>query len=173
MNQLMALALYASVSRELGLPLRFPGTTAAFRAVCQFTDASLLARAVLWAASNQACANQAFNIANGEFERWENIWPALAACFGMTPGPVQTIRLATVMADKEPVWARICEKYDLQPFRLAELVNWHFADRVYTRNFDQMSNLGKARRAGWTESLDTMTMFHGLLARLRAERLIP
>jgi nucleoside-diphosphate-sugar epimerase len=173
MNQLMALAVYASISRELGLPLRFPGSPGAFRAVYQFTDATLLARAMLWAAGTPACANQAFNMTNGEFERWENIWPPLAENFAIKPGPVQSISLARFMADKEPIWTRIRARHGLRAHPLSALVNWQFADWVYANDFDQMSNLGKARRAGWTESLDTMTMFRSLFDKLRAERIIP
>ena len=173
MNQLNALALYATISRELGLPLRFPGAPGAFRAVYQFTDARLLARALVWAADRPACANQAFNLTNGEFERWENLWPALAAQCGMPPGPVQTISLARFMADKEPLWARIRERHGLAPYRLDELANWAFADWVYSSAFDQMSSLARVRRAGWNEVLDAETMFRELFDRLRALRIIP
>jgi nucleoside-diphosphate-sugar epimerase len=173
MNQLTALALYAAISHELNMPLRFPGVPEAFKAVYQFTDASLLARALLWAADNPACANQAFNITNGEFERWENIWPALARSFGLNAGPVQTINLARMMADKEPLWARICEKHGLKPYTLRELVNWGFADWVYSAGFDQMSSLRKIRQAGWNETLDAPTMFNRLFDKLRSERIIP
>lgn len=173
MNQLMALAIYASVSRELGLPLRFPGHEGAFRAVYQFTDARLLARALIWAASTPACANQAFNLTNGDVERWENLWPVLAECFGLPAGGVQTIRLAQFMADKEPLWTRMREKYGLQPYTLAQLVNWSFADWVYSNPFDQISSLAKARAAGWHECLPAATMFREWIDRLRAERMIP
>jgi hypothetical protein len=33
MNLLMVIAVYAAISKELGLPLRFPGTEAAYRAL--------------------------------------------------------------------------------------------------------------------------------------------
>jgi nucleoside-diphosphate-sugar epimerase len=173
MNQLMALALYATISRELDLPLRFPGTPQAFKSVYQFTDARLLARALLWAADTPACANAAFNLTNGELERWENIWPAIAECFGLRAGPVQTISLARFMSDKEPLWMRIRERHKLKPYALRELVNWEFADWVYAAIFDQISSLGKVRRAGWNEVLDGETMFRRLFDELRAERIIP
>lgn len=173
MNQLTALALYAAISRELTLPLRFPGKPGAFKAVYQFTDASLLARALLWAADNPACANQAFNITNGDFERWENIWPAIARWFGMEAGPVQSISLARMMADKEPLWVQIREKYGLRPYSLRELVTWEFADWVYAAEFDQMSSLRKIRQAGWHETLDAQTMFYRLFDKLRSEKIVP
>lgn len=173
MNQLNALAIYATISRELGLPLRFPGSASAFRAVYQFTDASLLARAALWASEQPACANKAFNITNGDYDRWENIWPDLAKEFALEPGPVQTISLARFMADKEPLWTRVQERHGLRPYRLNELVNWEFADWVYSSPFDQMSSLAKIRHAGWNELLEPMQMFIRLFGRLRGERIIP
>jgi nucleoside-diphosphate-sugar epimerase len=173
MNHLLALAAYASVSRELGLPLRFPGTPGAFHAVYQYTDARLLARAMIWAATTPACANQAFNMTNGEYERWENIWPHLAECFGMKAGPVQTISLTRAMADKESLWAQMRGKYGLRDYKLSQLVSWEFADWSYSNGFDQMSSLAKARRAGWHETLAAETMFTDMIQRLVADRVIP
>ena len=173
MNHLLALAVYATVSRELGLPLRFPGTPGAFHAVYQYTDARLLARAMIWAATTPACANEAFNITNGEYERWENIWPHLAKCFGMEAGPVQTISLTRMMADKESLWAAMCSKYGLRRYRLSQLVSWEFADWSYSNAFDQMSSLSKARRAGWHDTLAAETMFTDMIQRLAVDRVIP
>ena len=173
MNHLFALALYAVISRELGVPLRFPGAPSAFQCIYQFTDARLLARAMVWAATTGACANQAFNINNGEFERWENIWPALADRFGMATGRVQTVKLVDVMIDKESVWSGMRRKYGLRENRLADLIDWRFADWSYSNGFDQMSSLTKARRAGWSEVLDTETMFRQLIDELEQERWIP
>lgn len=173
MNQLMALAVYATVSKELGLLLRFPGKPGAFNAVYQFTDASLLARAMVWCANEPLCRNQAYNLTNGDVDRWSNIWPAIAATFDMPAGPVQTINLATFMADKQPVWDRIVEKHNLAPQKLDRLVNWAFADWVYAAEFDQISSLDKIRQTGWNESLRADTMFAQLVHKLRNERLIP
>jgi len=173
MNHLMALSLYASISRELGLPLKFPGHPQAFTAMYQFTDARLLARAMEWAATTSACENEAFNINNGDPDRWENVWPELARAFGMASGGVQQINLAKMMADKEPLWSRMREKYGLKPYTLEQLVNWGFADWAYASPFDQVSSLAKARRAGWNEVLDAGTMFRELVGGLVEQRVVP
>lgn len=173
MNHLMALSLYATMSRELGLPLRFAGLPQAFAAFYQFTDARLLARAMEWSATTVACENEAFNITNGEPERWKNIWPDIARTFGMEPGAVQQINLVRTMADKEPLWAAMREKYGLKPFTLEQLVNWNFADWAYSTPYDQVSSLAKARRAGWGEVLDTSAMFRDLIGGLVEQRVIP
>jgi nucleoside-diphosphate-sugar epimerase len=173
MNHLLALSLYATISRELGLPLRFPGDPKAFAALYQFTDARLLARAMEWAATTVACENQAFNITNGDPDRWMNLWPAIAQCFGMQVGEVQQINLVRTMADKEPLWARIRAKHGLQPHSLDQLVNWTFADWAYSSPYDQVSSMAKARRAGWHEVLDATTMFGELTSGLVQQRVIP
>src|SRR5581483_7947600 len=98
------IAVYASILRELGEPLSFPGTPGNFNAIYQCTDAALLARAIVWMATEPRCANQAFNVTNGDYIRWANLWPRFAECFGMEAGPVRTMSLANEMADKGPVW---------------------------------------------------------------------
>ncbi|HWM88012.1 MAG TPA: SDR family oxidoreductase, partial [Kofleriaceae bacterium] len=60
MNLSMVIAVYAAISAELGLPLRFPGKPGAYDALLEMTDAGLLARATVWAATDERCANQAF-----------------------------------------------------------------------------------------------------------------
>src|SRR5215213_2073867 len=44
MNIITVIAVYAAISKELGLPLRFPGKPGAFNAVYQVTDSEHLAR---------------------------------------------------------------------------------------------------------------------------------
>jgi len=52
MNMATVIAVYAALCKEIGLPLRFPGSTTAYRAVMEMTDAELLAKAVVWAGGN-------------------------------------------------------------------------------------------------------------------------
>jgi hypothetical protein len=62
MNLLMVIAVCAAISKELGLPLRFPGTEAAYRALYQVTSADILASAAAWAGETPLAANEIFNI---------------------------------------------------------------------------------------------------------------
>jgi nucleoside-diphosphate-sugar epimerase len=93
MTLLNGLAIYAAISKELGQPLRFPGKPGACNAVFQMTDAGLLARAMVWAAAEPACANRPFNITNGDLVRWCLLWPKIAAAFDMEVGPPQPLSL--------------------------------------------------------------------------------
>ena len=51
-------------------------------------------------ATNLACANQVFNLTNGDYFHWENMWPIFVHYFGLDLGPVRTIRLVEVMPSK-------------------------------------------------------------------------
>ena len=52
MNLTLAIAVYANISKELGLPLSFPGKRGAYKALYQTTDAALLAKSIAWMATD-------------------------------------------------------------------------------------------------------------------------
>ena len=172
MNLLAGIAMYAAISKELGLPLKFPGLEAHYRAIYQVTDAGLLARAAIWAATTTACANQAFNITNGDYFRWESLWPRIADLFGMKTGPVQTIDLVAFMADKAPLWERMVARHELMPIPFAKTVNWNFPNYVFKAAWDQMSDMTRARRLGFSECFDSEERILEQLSELRKIRFI-
>jgi nucleoside-diphosphate-sugar epimerase len=167
------IAVYAAIAKELGQPLYFPGSAANFHALYQCVDATLLAQAIVWMATAPAGANQAFNVTNGDFIRWENLWPRFAEFFGIEAGPVKTVSLAQVMADKAPVWERIVAKHRLTSVPYGETAIWSYADFVFAPGYDIMSDTLKLRQAGFGECLDTGKMFLDLFEKYRAARVIP
>ncbi len=173
MNVSTALAVYATITRELGLPLRFPGKPRAYRTLIEYTDATHLARAMVWAANSDAAANEAFNISNGDLARWEHLWPQLVAFFEMEAAPPLHMPLATFMADKAPLWDDIVRKYRLEPYTFAEIAAWPFLDGMLGMEYDVISDTGKIRRAGFHDSVDTEAMFLRTFAQFRANRIIP
>jgi nucleoside-diphosphate-sugar epimerase len=172
-NLTMVIAIYAAICRELGLPLCHPGTPGNYTALYQCTDSGLLARAVTWMATTPSCANQAFNITNGDLIRWEHSWPKIAQYFGMEVGPRRNISLVKFMADKGPVWDRIVAKHGLRPHAYKDIVTWAYGDFVFTPEYDVISSTMKARRYGFHECVDTDEMFVRLWNEMRAGRIIP
>ncbi|MFL5281662.1 MAG: NAD-dependent epimerase, partial [Rhodopila sp.] len=64
---------------------RFPGTQKIYDGVfAQMTDAHVLARASLWAATAETASNEAFNYVHEPF-RWRRIWEKVASAFGFDP----------------------------------------------------------------------------------------
>ena len=173
MNLTMAIAVYASISAELGLPLRFPGVPGAYDSLIEMTDAGLLARATVWAATDERCANQAFNINNGDLFRWSEMWPKLARCFGLEVAPPLPMSLADVMADKAPLWRKMVDRHGLAPTSYEQVSSWRFADAVFSWNHDLIADGSKARRFGFHEFVDSEAMFVRLFGDLRRRKIIP
>jgi nucleoside-diphosphate-sugar epimerase len=173
MNLTMVIAVYAAMSKELGLPLRFPGTEAAYRALYQVTSADILAEAAAWAGRTEAARNEIFNITNGDYFRWQHMWPKIARAFGMEAADPVPMPLAAYMADKGPLWARMTEKHGLRPIPYETLVSWPFGDFIFSSGFDNISSTVKARRAGFQACIDTEDMFTSFFDRLRTQRVLP
>lgn len=173
MNLLAVITVYAALSKALGVPLRFPGRPGAYETLLEVTDAGLLARATVWAATTPVCADQAFNITNGDLFRWNQMWPVLADLLDVPVGAPLPMSLTEVMADKEPVWQRIVAEHDLAPTPFADVSSWPFGDAVFGWDYDFLADSSKARRFGFTEHIETRAMFAALIADLRHKRIIP
>jgi nucleoside-diphosphate-sugar epimerase len=171
MNMLTTIAAYAAISKELGLPFRFPGSN--LTNIAQAVDARLLARAIRWAGTTPACANQTFNVTNGDCYTWEPLWLHFARIFEIDYAPPQPYPLAQGMADKEPVWQRVVTKHGLRPYRLSDITSWPYADWQFSKPVNSYLSTIKARRYGFHDCLDTEEMYTDWLARLRRNRIVP
>ncbi len=149
------------------------GTPGGYRALQQTVDTDLLARATVWAATEPRCAGEIFNVTNGSHFRWEHLWPAIAAHFGLECGPVQTLRLADQMADKGPLWARMVERHGLRRFPTSTWWPGSSAISSGTAEYDSISDTTKLRRFGFHEIVDDEEMILRQMARLQALRIIP
>src|SRR5215217_2593334 len=173
MNLALVIAVYASISKELGLPLRFPGKPGAYHSLLEMTDAGLLAKATVWAATEARCANQAFNINNGDLFRWSELWPKIARYFELEVAPPLPMSLDVVMADKEPLWKTMTAKHGLAQHSYQDVSSWRFGDFVFSWDYDMFADGTKARRFGFHEFVDTEAMFLRLFDDFRRAKVIP
>ena len=169
----LVIAVYAAIQRELGLPLDFPGTDSGFHALTQFTDLALLGRGVAWMATEPRCANQAFNVVNGDTPRWSELWPDFAAAFGMTAGAPQNIKLEHWIKDKSPVWAAVVKKHELRATDVQQLALWPYGDYQLRPQWDVTSSMEKARTLGFNDAVDSYRMFRQQFDHYRKEKIIP
>jgi nucleoside-diphosphate-sugar epimerase len=167
------IAVYATLCKKLGLPLRFPGPEAAFRAIHCASDVELLNKGMLWAATTPAAANEAFNMVNGDHFRWQYLWPRIADYFGLENGGVQQIDLELMMADKEALWNEIMQEHGLLPTPFSEAANWAFANYAFAPTWDIMLDNTKARKYGFQEFVDSEDMFIRIFDSFRQQRFIP
>jgi nucleoside-diphosphate-sugar epimerase len=173
MNLAMVIAVYASICKELALPLRFPGKPGAYDKLLEMTDAGLLARATVWAATEPRCANQAFNINNGDLFRWSELWPRIARYFELDTAPPLPMSLSVVMADKEPLWDAMRRRHGLPPLAYGEVSSWGFGDFVFSWDYDLFADGSKARRFGFHEHIETEAMLFGIFDEMRRQAIIP
>jgi nucleoside-diphosphate-sugar epimerase len=173
MNIVMVMGVFAALSKEAGIPLRFPGSHKVYDGVfAQTTDSAWLARASVWAALDPAARNEAFNLVNEPF-RWERIWKRVAQAFDMEVGPPQPFSLAGQMPAKALEWQRLAERHGLQTVPYEKLVAWPFGDFIFNTEFDMISDMGKIRRAGFTEALEPGDTVVQAIASLRRQKVLP
>ena len=172
-NAVAVIGAYAALCRELGLPLDFPGPAAAFDAMRDMTDAGLFARAMKFIASAPAGRNEAFNVTNGDFFRWRDMWPKIAAYYGIAAGEVRPFSLNEWARDKRPAWAAIIRRHGLRGTPLDEVADWAFADFHWSHGYDVTSSSEKLHAAGFTETLDSAQMMLDHLTRYREAGILP
>lgn len=173
MNLAMVIAVYASISKDLGIPLRFPGKPGAYTSLIEMTDADLLAKATTWAATNPESRNQAYNITNGDIYRWSTMWPKIAAFFDLDTAPPLPMSLSEIMADKSDLWDSMVERHGLLPTPYSDVSSWQFGDFVFGWDYDVIADTSKSRRAGFHEYVETEAMFLRIFQDLRDQRIIP
>jgi nucleoside-diphosphate-sugar epimerase len=175
MNMGTTLAVYASICKELGKPMRFPGSSVQWKSLTDMTDARLLAKHLLWASITPAAHNQAFNVVNGDVFRWRWMWKRIADWFDVEAAELEGegIPLEKQLADAAPTWKQIAEKYHLVEGNLSILnAAWH-TDADLGRPVEVLADMSKSRKLGFTEYQPTDESFFDLFERLRQERLIP
>ena len=169
----LVLAVYAAIQRELALPFDFPGGARGYEAHTQFTDLGLLAQAVAWMAGEPRCANQSFNVVNGDYPRWRELWSLFAGALGVAAGVPRKFSLAQYMADKSAVWERIVARHALRSTHLQTIVLWPYGDYQLRPDWEVMSSMSKARALGFHQTVDTRDMFLRQFAYYRAQNIIP
>ncbi len=173
MNLALLLAVYGSLCKATGEAFCHPGAPENWTTLYQCTDSGLLARAIEWMATRDACANQAFNVTNGDLIRWRNVWPRMADFFGVPmaqPAPRKLAEFLPAMASR---WDELVKAHGLQPYRLDQLAGYAFGDFVFSARWDIISDMGKARRYGFGETVDSEEMLLRQFAAFREAKIIP
>ena len=172
-NAVTVVGAYAAICRALGRPFDYPAPAASFDALRDMTDASLLARAMRHIATTPACRNEAFNAVNGDVFRWRDLWPRIAAHFGIPPGDVRPFKMSEWVRDKQPVWDGIVRRHGLAESLLDEIADWAFADFHWAHGYHVVSSTAKLRESGFSEMLDSTQMLLDHLTRYREAKILP
>jgi len=172
-NLILLVGIYASIMRECGLPLTFPGTDKSYHSRTQFSWLPTLARSIVWMMTDPKCANQAFNVVNGDAPTWAQLWPQLASWFDMPAGNPSSTSFETLLAGKESVWQALTRRHNLISQPLKTIVQWPYGDYALSCQWDVVSDMTKATTAGFTEKVNSLKMWQEGFAFYRAQKLIP
>lgn len=174
MNLSNLIAVYVSLCKEEGLPLRFPGSPQAYQVLVNVTGTDVLTKALTWAATQPHTKEEIYNITNGDIFRWYQAFEQFADFFGLALAEPQTFSLQTYMPGKKQLWQKMITKYNLQPHALDALVQWGFGDFIFNVAYDAILDVNKARRHGFhemqTNSVDYMLK---TFEQLREKKIIP
>lgn len=177
MDLIPPLGVYASILREQGRPLDYPGGAPR---VSQAVDVDLLARAIAWAGEAAAARNETFNVTNGDVFTWENVWPAIADTLGMKPGNAAPLSLVQEYPHWIAPWDQLRRKHDLISPDLKAFVGLSFQYADYSMRYGQTDpgppsivSTVKINQAGFTEMMDTEAMFRKWFGLARSSRLLP
>ncbi|CAF0874740.1 unnamed protein product [Adineta ricciae] len=180
MNFAVSLAIYASVQKEKGEPLIFPGHELAWNIVLDHSSSLNNARFQLWAATNGHTANEIFNIHNGDKVQFRILWPKFEKYFGfahheqkfpenkMAPQLV----LFEYMTQNRAVWDEVVQRHNLDQASF-DYATWMFSFFLLNVPYNIEGDLSKARKYGWTTTVDTADAYIQCFDRLKQMKVIP
>ena len=155
-NPVSVVSRYAMTMKRAGQPLSFPGHPDAFGKLSQATEATLLGKAAQWALDEPSAGGEGFNVINGDYFRWEQLWPIIAEVFEMPVGEPNQQDLTQTM-----------------PAQMAKHLpgvdnpDWGFANYMWSCTWDVMACTLKARRHGFGAFTETEPMFRSLFTQAR------
>lgn len=173
MNVGTSLAVFATILKEIGRPLIFPGGKEAYTRWRSFCDAGLLARAIVWMSTTEICKNQAFNIDNGDMLSWESIWCDVAEFFQTECCThADRIDIKEMMKSEEKIWKSMQIANNLKPIPLKDVATWDFLQFYTSAPWDFQSDLTKIRTFGFSEKVNSRKMIFDLFTKLQKEQVI-
>lgn len=179
-NVMGCISVYAAICKHLKLPFMFGGTRECWEEVyLDGSDARLVAEQQIWASTNSDISSkegQAFNAVNGTQFTWKEIWPALAAKFGvhtMENMYSSSFTFSEFMADKKDVWQEIVVKEGLRQTKIEDLANWGFLDTLFRCPVKMLASRNKANQLGFSTTYKTLDSMLHWTDCMREAKIIP
>ncbi|KAL2456180.1 Delta(4)-3-oxosteroid 5-beta-reductase [Abeliophyllum distichum] len=175
MNVVCTLCVYAAICKHEGVPLKFPGSKAAWNGYSDCSDADLIAEHEIWSAVDPDAKNEAFNVNNGDVFKWKHFWRVLAEQFGVEPWEFDEsskLSLTEMMKDKGPVWNEIVKENELVATKLEDVGIWWFADFVLGMEC-MLDTMNKSKEHGFVGFRDSKKAFISWINKVKAHKIVP
>jgi len=180
MSIVPSLAIYFLVQKELGKKALFPGNEAAYKGVCDTSNADLIAQFSIWLSTLPEAENEHFNIIDHNTIRdtWEQEWKVYADFFGVEVehpdfAKFPAFSFQEYMADKKEVWDSVVKKHGGDP-ELWNYATWDFADGVCGMPWPVGPvSISKAVKLGWNKQIPSTESHLQVLNKLKHLKMIP
>ncbi|TIA20911.1 hypothetical protein D6C80_02073 [Aureobasidium pullulans] len=185
MNFVLPLAIYATVQKHLGLPLEFPSDLRAWEMTTSISSAQTNAYLSEWAVLTDSAHNESFNACDDSAFTWAQLWPRLAARFGIewkgpdleadfmeitmpyVPpprgwGPTATLKFKFTLTEwaKKPeiqkAWKEIADANGLKMTEFADVDRlFGFTDGTFGFSYPLLYSMTKAKEMGYFGYVDS------------------
>jgi hypothetical protein len=179
MNMAQGLALYFSLYREArgeGAEVVFPYGEEAWTALHTDSSADLLGRFHVFASLQpERVAERAFNVVDGEAFAWRDLWPRLAAYFGLVgtgPGVGEQGSVKKFVHGHQSEWEGWVARRGLNSGAL-EGTGFEFVDDVMAIPIRRDYDSSLRKEVGFTEERDPFDGYSIAFDEMRAARIIP
>lgn len=179
-NPVLTLAVYASICKHKGWPLRYPGNRYTWEHFCDMSDSRLVAEQQIWAAVTSGKAkNQAFNCTNGDVFSWKTLWKLLAQLFELEfilplfDEKEDMFDMAEFVKDKGGIWKEIVQKYKLYETQMEEITCFPALQVVLRFEFQHVCSMNKSREFGFFGYANTFESFKYWIEELKQINVIP
>ncbi|KAI0184876.1 hypothetical protein EV127DRAFT_485679 [Xylaria flabelliformis] len=188
LNEALTIAVYFLICRELDIAAPMPTNQRYWEGAEDVSYAPLIADLTMFVSTRKSCANEAFNVTNGDYFSWRYMWPRLAASLGAKADSQQNFQkaspregelqldwsLAEWCQDKRKVWEDLCDRQALPGAKATfDLVGWAVGDFLFRRTWSATLSVNKARQYGWTGHIDSYQSFVDTFEKFRQMGLIP
>lgn len=192
MNEALTIAMYFTICSYLGQEAPMPTNAVYWNGTDDTSSAALIADLSVFAATNPRCANEEFNVVNGDVFTWRYMWPRLAAYYGARASPssqkftgpsadtaegdrpAQNFSLADWAKDKRAIWDEICDARATPGAKATfDYGTWAFQDWVFGRTWTATLSINKARRFGWNGHVDSYKCFTDTFDKFVAMGIMP
>jgi nucleoside-diphosphate-sugar epimerase len=179
MDAFLVLVVFAALCKEAGRELPVPDGRSA---ICEPTDAELIAEALEWAMQAPTARNEIFNINNGDLCADYDIFPIVARSLGVKLGAPRRFDFNTEFDQLAHLWPAMVEKYDLRvPADLDEMLgnSRQVADK-WSKDWppENLLRAGveatiKIRQAGFHSCMDSRVMLAKYVRRMQELKMVP
>lgn len=189
MNSALTYALYILTCKQLGEEPRMPTNQIYWDGYDDCSYAPLIADLTIFVSTNPACANEAFNVTNGDYFCWRYMWPRLTAYFGIETSSDATFRkpgmeigqpfLEKSLAEwatgeKQDAWNTLCQNLGCPEAQSTWAAGtWQYQDWVFGRTWSATLSMSKARRYGYNGYIDSYQAFVETFEKMKALKQIP